>query len=248
MQTGAIAVLDALGFKGIYTRFAPDAVLARLKQLAEHAQVLRKEFSTDPNWFMVSGATGVPSLLHAAFSDTVIFACLALTEAEADRQVALNRVVFASSALISDAAARGNRNDPDPIKHEPRFCYRGAITVGELAAFVGPAIDDAASQYECADAGLVHLTESASGLIADGHLIRNLLHPFNVPLKRDETMRRLCVRPLLYCRAGYRHHPIFMSQILETFDSQREDVVRKRDNTRRFLEELLNEEPLPESG
>jgi hypothetical protein len=46
MQTGAFALMDALGFKGIWQRHEPSEVLASLRQMSEGVNNVTKRFQS----------------------------------------------------------------------------------------------------------------------------------------------------------------------------------------------------------
>lgn len=214
---GAVAVIDALGFRDIWRRHEPVAilgVLARLQEAARYVADLHSVFSE--------------VLVHsAAFSDTIILA--ALPRQDSTSGDAVRALAHTVARLAVRATAR-----------EPRLLYRGCIAVGQLAfkgsSFVGPAIDEAAEWYERADAAVVWLTPSAVATQNRHDPVLGLFE-WEVPLKNAASLRTLVVNPLtLQVRVDPTRLKDLADRYLAAFgESSRVDVEVKRQQTSRLL-------------
>jgi hypothetical protein len=272
MDIGAVAVLDALGFKGIWQRHDPNAVLQRMEQLGASA---RAAMDAVTKQYQDSELLGQPwrSIVRArpflaTFSDTVIVSCAAekaeLFEAVPRHEntsdddhlklFALSVVSMACMTIAAEAAA-----------HSPCFLFRGAIAVSEVifrepSLILGPAIDEAAENEGRAEGAFIFYCQSAKELVGRVPISSlPVLEGYDVPVKRrgdsslgskDPTrFKTHVINPLLTLQrvAGAlnvqerRTDRILyaMSKLtdlmLQSFDSDRKDVVRKRQHTRQFL-------------
>jgi hypothetical protein len=168
MKLGAVAILDALGFKEIWKRENPDVVLGKLRSL-------RDSFVGD----MARTQSAFPAMLgsegmtrQAAFlSDSLIVGVSVASGGvgalgpiptavggfpDLVRQDHALRDLLLSLSRLLDLAASA----------APRLSYRGAIACGEFEfddVFVlGEAVDEAASVASHADGAFVWLAPSAS--------------------------------------------------------------------------------------
>jgi hypothetical protein len=221
---GVVAVVDALGFKGIWKRdppLAPRDVIGALKRIREEA--------VSSTWFH----SFVGPMQLAAFSDTTI---IASQPTERSLTESANWVAFTVASLCA-AAASG------PVA----LPYRGAISVGQITVegeyFVGEAIDEAATWHQSADAALTWFTPTA---IARGALTPSLyLMEWAVPLKGSGSVSVLVANPLWIYEVATeafdgqevtRHLDDLITRLLSAFGPSTDvDVVRKRQNTERFL-------------
>jgi hypothetical protein len=217
MHVGAVAMIDALGFKGIYRRHKPQAVIERMR-------AIRREVEDYPN-----GAV-VPSIIRIVnVSDMIV---IGLYDVEGDSSLTIASVAFLVSKLLLFAA-----------NGEPAFAYRGCIAYGEFEmddnVLLGPAIDEAAGSAEQAEASIVWCTPSAVRELrspADEHLFRG-----DVPLKEGLRYKSYLVRPWLPTQTIHEVTKT-MERILGTFDVRapgREEITIavKKQLTERFLAE-----------
>jgi hypothetical protein len=143
MQIVAVALIDALGFKGIWKAEKPSDVLATLKGFRQVAQEMTGAVNQWPS----------PVAFHAqSISDSLVFAAASVDPVHAPRMLDLLGVAvarFIRNALLSDLP----------------LLFRGCITIGpgflEDGIVLGEAIDCAATQYERADAACVWLHTDA---------------------------------------------------------------------------------------
>ena len=141
MKSGVVAMLDALGFKGIWDREDPAAVVAQLHSAQAH------EGQFDLHGFDAQ---------FAFLSDTVVIACGFgdRPPIEALYYVCFRVGYFLESMLTCE---------------RPRLAYRGAIAAGKYlidgTVILGEAIDNAAVSEKQAAGPVVWLTESATRLL-----------------------------------------------------------------------------------
>ena len=146
LADSAVAVVDALGFKGIWKRYEPDKLLSLLESLRQ----------TTDEWITFGNEQ-----LHkevrvttALFSDTLV-----LTATRPDSSTATD------SDLLRILAKSVLKLTTFALTTEIPIAYRGAMSFGQLVAndrfFIGPAIDEAAEWAEAADAAIVWLCPSA---------------------------------------------------------------------------------------
>jgi hypothetical protein len=178
---GAVAIIDALGFKGIYQSYDVQDVVDTLRRSDE-------EFKQFPK---IGEKLGDAPVNVACLSDTVVM----VTEKSADEH--LGNAVLRVAGYI---AAYLHRSVADS-KRVP-LVYRGCIAAGTLAVsgqfFVGPAVDEAAEWHEQADASVVWLTPSAAKAAALEERDSVLTPQWSVPLKGVGPLSTLIVNPLWY--------------------------------------------------
>jgi hypothetical protein len=219
-----VAVVDALGVKGIWKQgVTPVDVIASMRQSKESA---------------VSSAAfhGIfyRPIQVATFSDTIIATC---DPANGTLAESIAGVAFVMNGLGATAAS-----------NSVPMAYRGCIAVGDLAVsddyFVGEAIDEAAIWHEQADAAVVWLTPRAQKDSGLKHGDQTALLEWEVPLK-DGAVTVLAVNPLwtdpVVSPVMAREDPtraideLVASLLRPLHRSSAIDVVRKRQNTERFL-------------
>jgi hypothetical protein len=163
MKNGAVAFIDALGFKGKWSRMCADQLLKRMEKLAEVAHKGTPDWTCDPKWFDPTGQYS-PNLRVVVVSDTFAFFSWPKDDCEenhASVASSLARVVLGISGVLSNAVASSNL--------EERLCFRGAVATGEFEVkesefgsfWLGPAVDEAAALEREADGAFVWLTKNA---------------------------------------------------------------------------------------
>lgn len=228
MKRGAVVMMDALGFKGIWERHEAGAVLSTMKQLASEMKEQCEVFRTNPPPKMV----GVDEYRIEFASDSVLIAVSTVQE-----RLLQNVASVCIAALLASRFLRGAAVAQVPL------AYRGCITFGEFlidAPFlVGPAIDLAATNAEKAEAGLVwvHPTafespfwrniQSGSNEVVE----RYPLVKHTVPLKAMDSCETLVVSPFDVTATSLDHDGV-TSRIAATFGAEHRV---KRDNTLAFL-------------
>ena len=165
MQVGAVAFLDALGFKGIWRSADPAVVLEKLQALKERLEKARVR-PDEP-----SDASGFRSWV-LFLSDTLVIASTAnyFKPRPEDEMFPLWFVCLGAA----DAVAAAAENDPTLV-------YRGSVAFGKFEIrqqfLIGPAIDEAAEAEKLADGALIWLCPSAIRIMEQ-------ISPSN-PLNRD---------------------------------------------------------------
>ena len=177
MQQGLVALIDALGFRGIWAQFAEEKLLATLRRVRDEARL------RDPNIHM------------RLLSDTIVLAS-PLIESEEEGQDGYElicRFIEAIAAVQAVAALS-----------DPPLLYRGCIAQGSVLVneefIVGQAVDEAAEWMEQADGALVWLTPSALKLHRLGGPSRiaeeAIALEYDVPLRDGRNVRTLVVNPI----------------------------------------------------
>jgi len=221
MKEGAVAMIDALGFRGIWGRCAPEEVIANMSNLKMKLESDLRDISTQP--IMQFDATFL--------SDTIVLG-LSLPDSVGSNRDALS-VIYVTDILTRILAWSARSSTP--------LAYRGAVAYGEYEIqphfIVGKAIDEAASYYELAQAAVVWLLPQARDIVANQlrglpsntHLVR-----FEVPLKAGDSFDSYTVSPLLQARDDHDAHAL-TSALLDTFQPLSVDVAVKKQNTIKHL-------------
>lgn len=245
MNIGVIAVLDALGFKGIWRRQDLSTLINHLRESVKFGRAIAKasqyQFTVDP----VMSRIGVTSTVRM-FSDTVLIAVhfdpselreklvgLGKDEAWLKNRVVLT-VLFDVCMFLSIAIAK-----------KPVLVYRGCVCAGEMLIdsdiFLGPAVDEAAEKSPLADGGFVWLARSAQSWISDDMIptrpvitLDELAIPYAVSLKGGSTYQTRVVNPLLMTDEKQRKQIIV--DTLRSFDTDSVLVEVKQQNTEAMLE------------
>jgi hypothetical protein len=230
---GAIAMLDALGFKGIWRRATREAVIEKLQRLKEKADERVGRLKSES-----AVARLEINLDVAMLSDTIVIGvdCPRVQEQPKLRDDSPYLLLFAAAAaaaIMEEAAAS-----------EPLLAYRGVITWGAFHMtdrfLVGEPIDEAAQLEKEAEAAVVWLAPSALAALTENRLGRDGLGfvPWAVPLKGGGSFETAVVNPFHWLR-GPENQEIrgaLEGRLLSVFSSARLDVNVKRQHTQRFLE------------
>lgn len=247
MQSGALAFIDALGFKEIWKRAEPDDVLKKLKD------TFRTTSQGTEIWNASPGVKGAPEMygeVRATFlSDSIVLSVVNGTEPERTRYTAQERALHVLLMHVVDVLRMG-------ALIPPSIAYRGCVTIGEFEVddrfVLGPAVDRAAAYEREAEGAFVWLDPKARTLVEtgrsfEGHDLQQAgLHRYSVPLKQGKCFDTYAVAPF---RTQFAigsvvlrkndNAPEIADRILSTFDSKALDVVIKRDNTKRFLDHAI---------
>jgi len=257
MKLGAVAILDALGFKGIWKREQPELVIGKLRRLRDRIvgdiaraqqtfpamlsaeKVTRQAaFLSDSLVVAVSvepggiGALGPIPLAVGGFPDLV-------------RQDHSLRDLLLTLAPLIDVAATA----------APCFAYRGVIACGEFEfedVFVlGEAIDEAAALASTADGAFVWLAPSANEVHGQFAELNPYSRPwdalapvYDVPMKEGRLVRTRVLNPFADREPSTRG--ALVDALLATFGTDNEDVQRKRRNTEVFLRTFMAQRPAGE--
>jgi hypothetical protein len=221
MKTGAVAMIDALGFRGIWGRCPPEVVIANMSSLKLQLERDLKELSAQP--IMQFDATFL--------SDTIVVG-LSLPETVGSNRDALS-VTFVTDILARILAWSARSTTP--------LAYRGVVAYGEYEIqphfIVGKAIDEAASYYELAQAAVVWLLPQTRDIVAqqlrwqprNTHLVR-----FEVPLKAGDAFESYTVSPIVQAK-DIQDAETLTGALLNTFEPPSVDIAVKKQNTIKHL-------------
>jgi len=236
---GAVGVVDALGFKGIWNRYPLDAVRRTLEEIRKYAL---EEVSKMMKRLYAHGVARPFEIAAFSFSDTVIFtAVTSKAERSSDALAGAAGLVAAGISYLMRRA----------VCSEVPLIFRGAIATGECfvdhdrGMFLGPAVDEASELEKKAEGAFVWLSPETCTLDLNDWNRRtweNLLSQYDVPLKGCSPIRTKVVNPFVHVshvadefakiRDGYLS---FLSSKSRPEATDREDVVRKRVNTEKLL-------------
>jgi hypothetical protein len=244
METGAFAMFDALGIRGIWERHDPDHVIKKFEALQSHFEnFVDRQLGGKGRPNTKDPGNTIARVQVGFVSDTAVIA-FTIKKAQTSHFAVMMAARWASQfARIA-------------LQLHPAWAYRGVVAYGDFAIsdrgtyFVGPAVDEAAANYERAEAALIWLTPSARAALADATFsdfsqgaLTTAEH--DVPLKADGKAPS----------GPYRTHvaspfdwPDSMSnaqkiaeELLATFDLTKPGVPEKYRNTENFLQRHLDE-------
>jgi len=259
MKVGAIALIDYLGFKGIWNEVPPNELIKSLRNL--------ELFLKDPSSSTIRGFHFSREVYphNSKINIRFLSDCLCITAtsrlkiAETPLACKLDALV-AVIVAVSQASALSSQL-PKPLS------FRGCISSGELHVsgnfIIGPAVDEAASMMDKANGAFCWLTpkskefldfceqspdellkENFSGInnpfridmmnqVSDYFLLRN----YPVPLKNSAVVVSHVVSPLSMDGWGFGAE-LVRNKILESFQSDSPKVKTKLNYTRNFLENV----------
>jgi hypothetical protein len=241
VETGALAMFDALGSRGIWKNHDPDAILGKLERIAGTARdLVEREFggSGHPN---TRDPWNIAKKICLGFvSDTIVVGFVTKEE----RHSAF--AVMMAARYATEIALLG-LEPPAP------WSYRGVVAYGEFAMhetgnfFVGPAVDEAAEKHERANAALTWLTPDAGALVAaadDSHF-QGAVHrrEYDFPVKdvTGTVAHRAHVASPFPIGSGPAQAAQIARQLLATFDLAKPGVPAKHEATKAFLDQHLAE-------
>jgi len=224
LKPGAVALVDALGFRGIWCRCDPALIVRTIRETSQTA-IHEAAMQT-----VLRPRRG--KLHVASFSDTLL---LGGTVAE---ESSLENVVRMLASAVAGIQSR-------QVSGELGLNYRGCISVGRIAVghdySIGEAVDDAARLYEQAQAAVIWLTPATRSTLDETKLGLSVVE-WAVPLKGGGSLKTLVVNPFA---------PIAYSDLntldLQTIDalfasfqkpftsSKAVDVAQKAQKTYEFL-------------
>ncbi|MCZ7652514.1 MAG: hypothetical protein M5U13_15635 [Thermoanaerobaculia bacterium] len=239
---GAVVMLDALGFKGIWNRAGLRQLLEALRSL----ETATRKGAED----LASAIAGLrPRIAVRFLSDTVVCTvshAIPFSEEGADGGEGAGPPMlrvgpFSVEVAIGFAAVAQSRAACLGVP----LALRGCIGFGDFMVdrnfLVGPAIDEVAEHHQRAEGAVVWLLPSAEaqldlaggGLDGRGLPPEALLRGVPSPLKSGGGERLSIVNPLAVPGV-----PDFVESLLATFGDPpaSEEIRRKCENTRAFLE------------
>jgi hypothetical protein len=216
MNTGAVALIDALGFRGIWNRHNSDEVLSELKDMKEWMENrVKTQFESQPMQCEV-----------AFLSDTIAIS-MAL-----DPQL-VNKDAISILYLCDVVSWVLERS----LRSKIPLAYRGAIALGSYHVsphfLIGQAVDDAANSFDLAQGAFIWLTPLARERVLhwllpqtnNTHLVK-----YSVPLKTGDTFQTYTVSPLEQARDKEDANQMTRT-LFSTFVGSSMDVAVKRQNT-----------------
>jgi hypothetical protein len=239
MRQGAVAVFDALGFKGIWKREDPAKVIEKLNGL--RSAVDEELADLQGRVHRLGQELGIETqVTFALLSDTVVIGTSGTVVAHHDRREQDDcdwLAVLALARITGKLLVRAAQTTP-------ALAYRGCISVGrfEMAGnfIIGPAIDEAVEAMDSANAAVVWLTPSAARtwtkqLDPNDGVLNAVVSPYVVPLKgADRSFVANDCASIDDPQERLKH----VERVLATFRSDRLDVQVKRQNTARFYLEM----------
>jgi hypothetical protein len=235
LNLGAIAILDALGFKGIWAREDANRVLERFKSFRRKGLRLQGK---DHGGALVSDV-GFRHRVRC-MSDTIVITVI-VKSPNAPRR-GLYKAILSASLIAGHIVMEGIRGSPPVL-------FRGCIAAGEMKEesdfLIGPAVDEAAEWHEKADGPFIWLTRSSLEIKSQyedtfgDRLEPGIMLPYSVPLNdgtKIDTLTFTYFNPgrEAESRAETSRH------ILRAFGQAplAREVKRKKRNTHLFLKSL----------
>lgn len=237
LRLGAVVLLDALGFKGIWNRVNPKIVIHQLKKLKREGLDL---LGNDHSGVLLQDDTFEHSV--RCISDTIIVAVTIRGSAlpgYPDRPV--HRAML-SAALIASHLTNSALDGTPPL------LFRGCMAAGRMNIdgdfMIGPAVDEAAGLFEQSDGPFFWMAPSALQIVdeyADTFIERiepSLMIRYPVPMK-DGTIAPTIVHhyfgfgfTLNYDKWVHKRE-----KVIQAFGTEsRPDILRKRRNAVAFLD------------
>jgi hypothetical protein len=229
MIRGALLMMDALGFKGIWDRRDANDVIETLQKLQTELQEHCANYLAQSG----PGRHRMTDYRVEFLSDTVVIGVSVMAESAVRDIVPVLLACRLASRLMRSAASA-----------KVPLAYRGCLALGDFrmdgSFIIGPAVDEAAEAMNAAEGAFVWLAESAfaSSLWA----VRNrtgdelMLVEYDVPLKGGNSYRTLAVSPFERTTPA-AERKLIATSIEGTFgDSRTVDRMLKRQKTSQFLQ------------
>lgn len=245
MRLGALAMFDALGFRGIWNRAGvredPDLPISKLLKLEDKMNaMLDQEFGGGRSTAIADDRNVLGQCSLAFLSDTVVLGLATKPAAELAERGIREESYRGWSLLV--ACRFANMIIRESASSSPELAYRGCITYGEFALeksfIVGPAVDEAAGLMNRAQGAFVWLSPAAQKLLkacqrSPQSLRQHGLFPYPVPLKGGDEYQTHVIFPF-EVDAPREARDALAAKILATFDGS-VDVEVKRQRTAEFL-------------
>jgi hypothetical protein len=252
METGAFAMFDALGIRGIWEKHDPDDVLRKFEAI----RTTFTDFVERARPTMGQAWNSIKRVQAGFVSDTVVVAFVTKNVQEKPSLYSSEipkRALFAvmmAARFAGEVVRLGATGSPS-------WTYRGVITYGEFAIhpsgtfFVGPAVDEAAALYDRADAALIWLSPKAKAALQ--HATKGdfswgsvTTREHDVPLKAGKHEPATTFSTYVTSPFAGLMDPAdaerLTADLLATFDGSRADVTTKHRNTEAFLRRNLEEQ------
>lgn len=149
MDWGAIALLDCLGFKGIWKRHEASVVVKRFQELQQGVSDVVEKFVAESKVLAFPNQDDL-TVRTAMFSDTIVISARSKNPDLSDQEK--GRLVLLTSLIASEACKSFSFGDPTIL-------LRGSIACGqhlmEGSTVIGPAVDEAAEEMNLGDGPFV---------------------------------------------------------------------------------------------
>jgi hypothetical protein len=234
MAFGSIALLDALGWKGIWKRHGKfSEVIGALRKVRE--AVLKDVEHLLQSLSQVEQLKGNPvpkAQVRALFlSDTIAIAASIPEEQVSEDAHRHELQATFLQMTVADLAARAFRA---AVLGEPPIALRGAIATGrfhiEENFLIGPAVDRAANLMDLPDGAFVWVDPASPA-----HIITEVCGRYDIPLKGVGPLDAAVVDPVFGIdeKTGEKIH----LRALQAFGAKADDVtvLMKRQHTDEFL-------------
>lgn len=266
MKKGAFALIDCLGFKGIWKRIENPQIL--IEKLIKIEEIVQKKFDSESETFELMGIKFPAKFINIRLlSDTV---AISLLDSESEDMT--TREMFSNifmNFFVIDIMDHF-------LKDEPHLVMRGCISYGEHISqgnfILGPAIDEAAEYMDIANGAFVWMLPSASkkyteniDIIINKSLTRinfpnnkpdqihtqehyNLLQVFysgtvvqdyEMPIKGGGHLKCPVLNPLINHKTKEECQEV-IEAYSQTMNGDKLDIWTKKQHTMKFLE-LANE-------
>lgn len=237
LRLGAVVLLDALGFKGIWNRFESKVVLDQLKKLKreglhllgnDHAGVLLLDHSLEHRVKCVS--------------DTIIVAVTIRGSALPEYPERPVHRAMLSAALIASHLMRSALDGIPPL------LFRGCMAAGRMNIdgdfLIGPAVDEAAAHFEQSDGPFFWMAPSALHIVDEyaetlfERFEPNIMIRYPIPMKKGMVAQTLVHHYFGFTQA-HDKWVLTREKLIKAFGPDlRPDILKKRDNTLAFLDHV----------
>lgn len=248
LDHGAVALLDALGIKRSWSGPSgthDTSALSTLKAMKDVVEAMRKycDNALIPRVLESEFARyGRPQIQTAVFSDTIaVTATLAPVHVADEVRDGLDALLIDMVCQCAGYVLRLGAQAPRPL------VYRGVVTCADVLVespfFLGPAIDSAAQQYEEADGAFVWLAQSALDRVRcrrtyPPHVWETMVFEYAVPMKKGTPFTTIVLTPFVDT-ADAAEVATIRAGMMRAMDDPDAGVVRKRENTMRFIDTVL---------
>jgi len=234
MGSGAVVLMDALGFKGIWKRYKPEVVFEKMRTMELSAMKMEESFLDEMEKMNVP-KTLTPVVTYRFLSDTAVIGVQNSREETIPDNLLIYKAAIAASATIATAA--------DP---ECTLVFRGTIAYGDFAVagncIIGPAVDEAATYMNTPDGGFIYYGPSCQKRLPAQPDPGWPWLEWPVPMKGGGDYATRVVTPFMKGFETTQHISI-RDAIIGFFDDDSLDVQIKRQNTEAFLDVAIKVAP-----
>jgi len=240
MRVGAFALVDALGFKGIWNKPGGDRVIEKLNAMAKGVSKNVRFANRMLNEPMASKLFGPVKVTF--LSDSIAMAVF-VGKASNRPNDSLGRFGANAAAVVS-LSLHVSAMLKEAAITDPPLSYRGCITFGECRVesrfIIGPAVDQAAQAVGLAEGAFVWADPAAKGTLEADPAWNPAMSQWQnlrlsgVPLKGGGSFDTYVVGPYGPGEPSVSKKRI-NDRLKSSFDSRSIDVAIKQQNTASFL-------------